>query len=876
MSCAGWRGSGGPPGGGRRRATSAFVAGRFLRSRRPAWLRGLTVAWLGVVALSAGAQETGSTAPAAGAAEAEVEEASAARKTRGIEEILITSQGREQRLQEAAISAAVFNDDYIDAIGAQNIADISQFTPNLEIRTVFAATNPTIFIRGVGLRDFNANSASSVAVYNDDIYVNSPAAQLGQLFDLQSVEVLRGPQGALYGRNASAGVIKINARRPIGQFNGYTSVSYGSFNLIEVEGAVEVPIIDDLLSTRIAGRMNLRDGTTHNRCGDPKYANPAPNPDGLTPQALSLNSFAQRVHLECFNRDMTYYRGWVVGEPAPVAEWVNNRDNWAARWQLRLQPDDDIDVNLNVHGGQNRGQTRQFQMIPAIQGNTQSYPVPGGSDSNNYVDPDAQAPRYRCQRRGCFIQSLRSLTDPAEGDPFQGDYNLAGLELLDIWGVSLNGEYVTGDWRFQSISGYDWNERNVATNLDANPYIGLEPTLSNTSWQVTQEFKVFWEPDSSLSGQLGVTYLHEDLSAENYFAVGPFSPTRQNYVLTTDYGSPYAFLIWEPSEEFSVEGGMRWNVESKTMNLVTFRTEAGTRVYANPTAKDQAPSGDIAINYRPTEDVTFYAKYSHGWKGPHINGGILAPNQTSDDDIPVTSPVDPETVHAVELGLKSLWFDQRLKFNVAAFYYDYDDIQVFQLKNTDGATPVQQLINANDADNYGIEMELEARPFEGWAPEPLQGLIVYMSGAWLENYYTDYVNQLVSSGIGGTATAGTEDFSGNRLINSPRFSFAGYVQWDLQTDGRGSFTPRLDWTYKSEVFFNPANDPLVSQPALWLLNLRFAYRTPADTVEVAGWVRNLTNEVYRLDVFNLARFQREIAYAMGDPRTFGVTLSVLF
>ncbi|NRA08809.1 MAG: Plug domain-containing protein, partial [Myxococcales bacterium] len=207
MSCADRGGFGGLSGHGRRQGPSAFVAGR-LRGCRPAWLRGLTAAWLGVVALSAGAQETGSTAPAAGAAEAEVEEASAARKTRGIEEILITSQGREQRLQEAAISAAVFNDDYIDAIGAQNIADISQFTPNLEIRTVFAATNPTIFIRGVGLRDFNANSSSSVAVYNDDIYVNSPAAQLGQLFDVQSVEVLRGPQGALYGRNASAGVIK--------------------------------------------------------------------------------------------------------------------------------------------------------------------------------------------------------------------------------------------------------------------------------------------------------------------------------------------------------------------------------------------------------------------------------------------------------------------------------------------------------------------------------------------------------------------------------------------------------------------------------------------------------------------------------------------
>ncbi|HIL80100.1 MAG TPA: Plug domain-containing protein, partial [Myxococcales bacterium] len=129
-------------------------------------------------------------------------------KYRGMEEILVTAQGGTQNLQDVGASVAAFDADYLEALGAQNIADISQFTPNLEIRTVFAASNPTLFIRGVGLRDFNANSSSAVAVYNDDIYMNSPAGQLGQLFDVQQVEVLRGPQGTLYGRNASAGAIR--------------------------------------------------------------------------------------------------------------------------------------------------------------------------------------------------------------------------------------------------------------------------------------------------------------------------------------------------------------------------------------------------------------------------------------------------------------------------------------------------------------------------------------------------------------------------------------------------------------------------------------------------------------------------------------------
>ena len=118
---------------------------------------------------------------------------------------------------------------------------------------------------------------------------------------------------------------------------------------------------------------------------------------------------------------------------------------------------------------------------------------------------------------------------------------------------------------------------------------------------------------------------------------------------------------------------------------------------------EYAPSGDVAINFRPTEDITFYAKYSRGWKGPHINGLILNPEVESDEGTSITSPVKPESVNAVELGVKSMWFSQRLKFNIAAFYYDYDDIQVFQIRNSTSGFPLPTLLSANDAELFGIE-----------------------------------------------------------------------------------------------------------------------------------------------------------------------------
>ncbi len=204
---------------------------------------------------------------------------------KAVEEIIVTSQAGGSNLQDLGVSVAAFDAEYLDAIGAQSIADIAQFTPNLEIRTVFAASNPTLFIRGVGLRDFNANSSSSVAVYNDDIYMNSPAGQLAQLFDVQQVEVLRGPQGTLYGRNASAGAIRVISRKPTGDLNGYTKVSYGNYNSVEGEAAMETPITETL-TTRVAGIFRSRRGTTLNRCGDPRWKDRRPiSPTGDAAQA---------------------------------------------------------------------------------------------------------------------------------------------------------------------------------------------------------------------------------------------------------------------------------------------------------------------------------------------------------------------------------------------------------------------------------------------------------------------------------------------------------------------------------------------------------------------------------------------------------------
>jgi outer membrane receptor protein involved in Fe transport len=186
----------------------------------------------------------------------------------GVDEMVVRASGREDFLKDLSISQTSFSAAEIKALRIQNIADLAEYTPNLEINTRSAASNPTLFIRGIGLKDYNANAAGAVSVYQDGININSPAIQLGQLFDIEEIAVLRGPQGSMNGRNATAGAIMINSVLPNGEFDVSGSFSYGNYNNLQAEGAIGFPIIEDLLSGRVAFTANFRDGTTKNNCSN--------------------------------------------------------------------------------------------------------------------------------------------------------------------------------------------------------------------------------------------------------------------------------------------------------------------------------------------------------------------------------------------------------------------------------------------------------------------------------------------------------------------------------------------------------------------------------------------------------------------------------
>lgn len=826
----------------------------------------------------------------------------------GIEEMVVVGTGAASLFQDQEISAIAFDAEYLDAIGANDISDVATFTPNLEIRTPFAASNPTLFIRGVGLRDFNANSSSSVAVYNDEIYMNSPAGQLAQLFDVQNIDVLRGPQATMYGRNASAGAIRVVARKPTGVSQTTGSITYGRFNELNFDVAVENVIIPDRLSIRSSAKWSQRDGTTKNRCADKDYA--LLRADLPTVRQVNRGdiqgALIREVSLQCFSNENTNQigaappqNGWTLGQPAPVKEWVNDTKNWAARTILRYRhPFLDMDWQLNLHGGQNRGDARQFQMVAASQrqGDPEPFIRVGSRDQNQYLDAD---------NRQFFpngFGSFKSIRSPFDGNPFEGDYNAVEKEKIDLFGANIVGELTFGDYTFKTITGYEWNKRATKLNLDGNPAVGLEPVLGNKSYQLTEEVRLDWDDGSGLSWQLAGMFMYEALEVSNTFSIVPLdNETEQDYTFLTRYGAVWLDASWEPAETFQLKGGVRLNYEEKELSLQTRQYSiafgSGLRlpvVYpsssplagqvvpalmANSVAQEFGWAGEIVATYRPTEDTNFYLRYARGWKGPHINGGITNPGPSGSDRGDLATPVEPEIVDSVELGLKAEFWSNRIRWNWAVFMYDYQDIQVFQLKNAGGSVPVQQLINAADADVFGVEMEIDAKPFEGWAPPIFEGIWIRLTFAYLDSKYTDFVNAqdvVTDDGSGNISrTTVTEDFSGKSLVNSPEFSFIGFAAWPVGGDW-GALIPRVDWSYKDEVFFSPGNAEMVSQDSLWLLNFRLTYKSPADNFELSGWVKNLTDQAYTVDVFNLARLRSSILHAIGDPRTYGLTFKVTF
>jgi len=827
---------------------------------------------------------------------------------------VIRIKGRAVTAIETDVPESVtqFDAAAIEALGAENISDLAKVTPNVEIRSA-GATAATFFIRGVGLSDFSANAAGAVSIYQDDVAKNAPAIQLGQLFDVEQVEVLRGPQGSGSGRNASAGAIKVYSRKPTGETTAQLRSSLGTYAspdahealIQDYEGALEVPLVEEMLATRLAFRFRLADPFITNGCGDAPPEedrvragyNAGPPPSWVPLAQASICGERRFLQANLSNPD----RG-LSPIPEGLPTRVGDQGNWAARGQLRLQPPGtDMDWLLNLHGSRLDQQSTLGQAIGT--GNDGS--KFGDITDSRYVEPDQG--EESCRLRGGVYTPVLDECNPTDGQPlktkaevqeelgknlaeerpldtrpYRGDYNRVGQTTLDTWGGSLRGDFSLGPVNVTSISGYDGYERFRDTDQDFTPDLAFEAIQEDEAWQFTQELRLFGElEDTPLRWEAGGYYLMENLKSDVLQLVnlrGEPAFFRREYEQNLWSFGVYGGFFWDFLDDFSLEGGIRYNWERKEFDFRLSRPDTLLEPSESLSEKTwQTPTGTLVLKYRPREDVTLYWKYGRGFKAGHYNSILVG-----------AEPARPEFIDAFEVGLRGSWWDGRLGLGGALFYYKYVDYQVFVVDDEPASPPTLEIINANDAEQYGAELDFRLEPLAGWAPAAVDGLVLEGRFGWLESQFLDFTNIVTRVGPAGEQFDVIIDYSRNQLINSPRFKISGAVEWTFELGRWGSIIPRYDFAWTDDIFFDPSggrgslnfmsqpNKPefAVGQPAFWLHNFRLGYRTPEGNIEISAWVRNLADQRYKTYAFDASFFSKVVLNYVGQPRTVGLDLSI--
>ncbi|MFO0688170.1 MAG: TonB-dependent receptor [Myxococcota bacterium] len=776
----------------------------------------------------------------------------------GVEEMIVSGGGGVGTLLAAPTSVVAFDSDALKSMGALNITKLADYTPNLEINSPYAASNPQLFIRGVGLQDSNSNASSAVAVVVDNVYVNSPAGQLAALLDIETVEVLRGPQGAKYGRNAAAGVVRVVTNKPVHEVKAGATMTYGRFNQAEVEGFINVPVVQDVVATRMAFKYVRRDPLGENRCHDDINNN-------FPTQAT------RRIGTKCFDGMVREPRRVSNSPLATPPKQANDRENWYGRWGLLVEPSEGLSFNLNVHGGQNLSMAPQFQLRG-------TNPVRSGlsilpditATAKNYVDYDT------CH---AFLDNgdcLRNDRFPGAGDPFSGDWGRGGKERLTLAGATLNTDWSNGPWTFSNVTNFDTTDREVVVDFDATPYVQADAFLTDRSWQVLDDAKLTWDDDRGLTLTGGAQYFQEELNALNSIWNSPSSNLRQDVTQGTLALAAFGYVKWELTETLAFEGGARINYERKHFKISSsyapyvgdqFVTDKSTGYEDTGVRSAIAqPSGEIIMRYEPTDDVKFYARFTRGLKGQHFNGNTLTKYQE-------ISPVSAEHVNAFEVGWDTNWMDGIVQWTGAGFFYDYENQQVYQLldaKTTSGGGfPVPTLLNAKDSRLIGLESDLTF----SW-----EGIRWSNSIGVIYSEYSDFKVQNILKSVDQTTgnitlTYETKDYSGNALVNAPPLTLVSSLSYTWDVSNVGTFTPRFDYRYKGQVFFTPEGDSRIGNDPYWIFDARLDYKSPDGSIEIGAWIQNMLDQFYAVTAYDRKKTVGAIVYVPSSPRTFGVTLT---
>ncbi|MDR6708633.1 iron complex outermembrane receptor protein [Novosphingobium sp. 1748] len=741
-----------------------------------------------------------------------------------VNDIIVTAQFRGQRLQDTPIAITALSGDALLSRSYNTITDLSNTSPNVVLKPTGSAFGPgaAIYIRGIGQADTSFAYEPGVGLYVDDVYRGAVFGAQLDLLDLDRVEILRGPQGTLAGKNSIGGAVKLYTKKPNGTNGGFIEATTGSRDRVDVRAGADITLVPDKLFARISGVTRHQNGylTRYDfGCRNPAYASAVPATAGSTGNC-------------------------VIGHEGGT-------NYTAARLALRWIATDNLEVNVSASRLVDDSEPSATKLIAMA---VSPILTPGVANQSIFLTPAREYSNYSTYQTPAF-------TDAAGSHPttvWQPNTRLR------TWDTAMTIDWKLGDIAIKSVTAYQNISGRYGTDFDGSPFGINTGTITNGHRQFTQELRISSSSfNKMLDWTLGAYYYKATSTIVGGDIIAPGAPFSS--VFYSDDRIParslsgFAHGVVHVTDKLDLTGGIRYTDDKKDYYFERqnpFNTSQTS--YTAQSLIDGAVgrfSGsrlDYRANasYKFTPGIMAYAQFSTGYRGGGINPRPFVVQQVV--------PFNPETLSAYEIGLKSSLFDRAVQLNLSGFINDYSNIIFMNTAPTvvggvlitpQNSTPT----NAGNAQLKGIEAELHATP--------VNGLSIDASLSCLDF-------KLKSIGASGATIANITLASQAPFITKWKGSVG--VQYEAMLGSSGSITPRIDFAYQSSFYTNVDNNPLSNVPGYTMLNGRITWNSPEHNWSLSLAVTNMANNFYYL---NKVRLPIGITTGtLGAPREWSLSL----
>lgn len=764
-------------------------------------------------------------------------------ESEGLEEVIVTAQFRSQDVQATPLAITAVTAEMLEARSQQDVGDVANRAPNVTLTTAAVglggAQSTSVTIRGIGQNDFNLAVEPGVGMYIDDVYYGAIYGSLLDLIDLERVEILRGPQGTLSGKNSEGGAIKLFSKQPSSQQDGYAEVKFGSFNQRMLRAGMNFEVVPDHLLLRVTGLADRQDGYVTRYDYQCRTGQPADQ----------LNNVPSLV----------------AGGPAGCKLGSEGgKDLLGLRVALRFVPNDIFDDTLTYDDTRDRSEPVATVLTHQGTWHGPGFSLigpPGPNLTANFTTPPGSFDSYSSY---CGLVATPSA------------YCASPTSSLNSWGLSnvLNVAF-SPTLSLKLISAMRDLETKSAKDNDASPIPRAMNGINVDYKQYTQEIRLSGSSWEKLNWTVGGFWFKANALQGGRINLDGAVDGVIPFAVTTDFlfndpvhiesKSGFAHAEFLATDRLAFTAGVRYTDDFKKYDFV--RSVAPGYTPGPIDSSILATNGSTGTfegarwdyrataSYEVSSDMHLYAQFATGFKGGGVNPRPYYVLQIK--------PFDPESVDAFEVGFKSRFLENSLQLNAAAFYNKYSDIQLTLNQCPTlippGAPPNCYLpANVGSATIKGAEVEAE------WIRG---GLRLDASASYL-NFQYDSVEPA-------TLVRLTD-----KPPYTPEYKFSAGLQYAFLIGAAGSIIPRVDYLYQDATYTAALNFPNGRIPSYGLTNARVTYHFPDDKWQLSLAVLNVFDKYYPLNIADntppQATRDESIVIQPGGPREFFVGLKRKF